>query len=133
MTPILELRKMGWLSVLRWLVVAGWAFVYIPLCLRSFLGEGAGSLGAIIAFILITGGPLGIMIAGALLADRRPRPWVAHGAVVLLLILLFVVLAQLVPSPSTNRDLVLPAALLAAFVGLMLASRTHKTSTAGAA
>ena len=102
MTPISELRKENWLSMLRWLVVAAWALVYISLCLRSSLGEGAGSLAAIMVFALMTGGPLAIMVAAASLADRTPRPWIVRWGGAPLLILLVVVLAQLVPSPNSE-------------------------------
>ena len=117
----------------RWAVVAAWALVYVPLSVSSLLGEGAGSLGAIVVFALWAVGPLAIMVAAASLGDRTPRPWIVRMGGALLLIPLVVLLSQIVPSPNSNRDLMLPAALLAAFAGLMFVSRPHKTSIPGAA
>ena len=122
----------SWLSVLRWLIVAAWGLIYLPLSVRSFLAEGAGGVAGLLVVALWAGLPLLVMVAAALRPYRLTQSWLGRCGALLLLIELGALLWEIVPSPSANRDLVLPTALLAAFFVLIFVSPSG-VSVSGAA
>ena len=116
-----------------WLAIAAWSLIYIPLCLRSFIGEGAGGLFALMAIVLWLLGPAILMGILNLSLLRSPARRAATDliAIGLLFVAICRLLFQVLPSPSGNSDLLLPTACLGVFLVSHGLLRTLRTAGSG--